>query len=65
MFPHFNLWLRHALNFVFYYPLFMSYLWMLGALIFYAKERKQPAYQQPEALSHSPLVAVLIPCFNE
>ena len=33
MFPHFNLWLRHALNFVFYYPLFMSYLWMLGALI--------------------------------
>ena len=41
MFPHFNLWLRHALNFVFYYPLFMSYLWMLGALIFYAKERKQ------------------------
>lgn len=65
MLPHFNLWLRHALNFVFYYPLFMSYLWMLGALIFYRKERKQPAYQQPKTLPHYPLVAVLIPCFNE
>lgn len=65
MLPHFNLWLRHALNFVFYYPLFMSYLWMLGALIFYRKERKQPAYQHPKTLPHYPLVAVLIPCFNE
>lgn len=43
----------------------MSYLWMLGALIFYRKERKQPAYQQPKTLPHYPLVAVLIPCFNE
>lgn len=65
MYPYFTQGLRHALNFVFYYPLFMSYLWMLGALIFYAQERKQPAYQQPATLNHYPLVAVLIPCFNE
>jgi biofilm PGA synthesis N-glycosyltransferase PgaC len=38
---------------------------MLGALIFYRKERKQPAYQHPKTLPHYPLVAVLIPCFNE
>lgn len=65
MYPYFTQGLRHVLNFVFYYPLFMSYLWMLGALIFYAKERKQPAYHQPDALTQYPLVAVLIPCFNE
>lgn len=38
---------------------------MIGALIFYWKERKEPPYKQPEALSEYPLVAVLIPCFNE
>ena len=54
-----------ALHFVFYYPLFMSYLWMIGALIFYWKERKEPPYQQPPALTETPKVAVLVPCFNE
>lgn len=38
-----ELW-QSVLNFVFYYPLFMSYLWMMGALIFYVKERKDPAF---------------------
>ena len=54
-----------ALNFVFYYPLFMSYLWMIGALIFYWKERKEPSYQMPNPLPEYPKVAVLVPCFNE
>lgn len=56
---------QSVLNFVFYYPLFMSYLWMMGALIFYVKERKDPAFTQPPVLQEYPLVAVLIPCFNE
>ncbi|EMH8503474.1 poly-beta-1,6-N-acetyl-D-glucosamine synthase [Acinetobacter baumannii] len=55
----------HALKFVFYYPLFMSYLWMIGAIIFYWKERKAPPYDQPAPLESYPKVAVLIPCFNE
>lgn len=59
-----HLW-QTALNFVFYYPLFMSYLWMMGALIFYWKERKDSPYQQPKALESYPMVAVLVPCFNE
>ena len=59
-----HLW-QSALNFVFYYPLFMSYLWMVGALIFYRKERKEPPYQEPKALEYYPKVAVLIPCYNE
>ena len=55
----------HALKFVFYYPLFMSYLWMIGAIIFYWKERQAPPYDQPAPLESYPKVAVLIPCFNE
>ncbi|WP_333670168.1 glycosyltransferase family 2 protein, partial [Acinetobacter guillouiae] len=59
-----HLW-QSVLNFIFYYPLFMSYLWMIGALIFYWKERKEPPYTQPPTLEEYPLVAVLVPCFNE
>lgn len=56
---------QSALEFVFYYPLFMSYLWMIGAIVFYMKERKEPVYSQPKDLPSYPKVAVLIPCFNE
>lgn len=59
-----NLW-QSILNFIFYYPLFMSYLWMMGALIFCIRERKEPAFQLPPQLREYPLVAVLVPCFNE
>lgn len=59
-----HLW-QSILNFIFYYPLFMSYLWMIGALFFYWKERKDPPYTQPKPLDDYPLVAVLVPCFNE
>lgn len=58
------LW-SYAIKFVFYYPLFMSYLWMMGAILFYWKERQDPPYQQPKSLELYPKVAVLIPCFNE
>lgn len=56
---------KSALAFVFYYPLFMSYLWMIGAIIFYLKEKKEPPYTQPKPLVEYPKVAVLVPCFNE
>ena len=58
------LW-AYAIKFVFYYPLFMSYLWMVGAIIFYWKERQDPPYQQPATLPEYPKVSVLVPCFNE
>lgn len=59
------LW-QGLLGFVFFYPLLMSYLWMLGAALFYWRhERKDGAYQQPRRLPLTPPVSVLIPCFNE
>ncbi|MGH8493979.1 MAG: poly-beta-1,6-N-acetyl-D-glucosamine synthase [Moraxellaceae bacterium] len=44
----------------------MSWLWMLGALIFYYRfERWQPAWNKPKVLLNTPPVSVLIPCYNE
>ena len=57
---------QSLLGFVFYYPLFMSYLWMLGALIFYWRfERELPPYTRPDVIPNTPPVSILIPCFNE
>lgn len=54
------------LAFVFYYPLFMSFLWMTGAaLFFWRQERWDPPYDQPRALPDTPPVSVLIPAYNE
>jgi len=55
-----------ALAFVFYYPLYMSLLWMIGAIIFYWRnEHGQGRYDQPRPLADTPPVSILIPCFNE
>lgn len=60
-----SLW-HGLLGFVFYYPLFMSYLWMIGAALFYWRtERRDPEYNHPVPLPNTPPVSILIPCFNE
>ncbi len=60
-----TLWLALQ-GFVYYYPLFMSYLWMLGAILFYWRhERHDPPFDQPSPLNDTPPISILIPCFNE
>jgi biofilm PGA synthesis N-glycosyltransferase PgaC len=52
--------------FVFYYPLFMSFLWMTGAALFWWRfERREPPWDRPRPLPGAPPVSVLIPCYNE
>jgi biofilm PGA synthesis N-glycosyltransferase PgaC len=54
-------------GFSFYYPLFMAYLWMTGA-IFYAlhyERRDARSVGEPPPLAEYHPVAVLIPCHNE
>ena len=54
------------IDFTFYYPLFMSYLWMCGGLYYYFHyERNDPPYDQPPALPEYPPVSILVPCHNE
>ncbi|MGD8845399.1 MAG: poly-beta-1,6-N-acetyl-D-glucosamine synthase [Desulfobacteraceae bacterium] len=50
-------------NFVFLYPLFMSYVWMIGTLLFHTfrSGKEEPhAFETP-----MPKASILIPCHNE
>jgi biofilm PGA synthesis N-glycosyltransferase PgaC len=60
-----ELW-QELLGFVFYYPLFMSYLWMIGAVLYYWRfEHRLPHYTEPLRTGPRPPVSILIPCYNE
>ncbi len=54
------------LEFVFLYPLFMSFLWMVGGVYYYFHwERHGVRSLDPPVIDNPPLVSILIPCFNE
>jgi biofilm PGA synthesis N-glycosyltransferase PgaC len=56
------------LGYIFYYPLFMSSLWVIGAIFFYFKnERPYLKHQIPILRENEKWegVSILIPCFNE
>ena len=53
------------LGYAFFYPLFMAYLWMVGAIHYYFHyERKDPPLDQPPELDYPP-ISVIVPCYNE
>jgi biofilm PGA synthesis N-glycosyltransferase PgaC len=55
-------------DFTFYYPLFMSYLWMVGALYYYFHYERRHVVgrgEGPPPLPDYPLVSILVPCHNE
>lgn len=54
----------NLLAFAYYYPLFMSYVWMCGGL-YYRYHWEGGSSQQPPQLAHYPGVSILVPCFNE
>lgn len=54
------------LDFIFFYPLFMSFIWMVGGSYFYWHwERKNAGPTVPPNLENAPGVSIIIPCFNE
>lgn len=53
-------------RFIFYYPLFMAYVWMLGAAVYYFRwERHDNTPEETPRLAHYPPVSILVPCYNE
>lgn len=55
-----------VLDFAFYYPLFMAYLWMVGGIYYYFHwERQDGDFNKPPVLPEYPAVSIIIPCFNE
>ena len=54
------------LDFIFFYPLFMSFIWMVGGIYFYFHwERHSPGPDVAPKLKEYPFITILIPCFNE
>jgi biofilm PGA synthesis N-glycosyltransferase PgaC len=55
------------LDFIFLYPLFMSFLWMCGGLYFYwHRERHEMRPEVPPPLNgDAPFVSIIVPCFDE
>lgn len=51
-------------NFIFYYPIVMSIVWMLGGIFFYWRRERGVSMQPPQLTSY-PLVSMLIPAHNE
>lgn len=64
--PYF-IFVRGLSAFVFYYPLFMTYAWMWGAILFnrWYERRDFAKYPLKPQLSNYPLVSIIIPCYNE
>jgi poly-beta-1,6-N-acetyl-D-glucosamine synthase len=54
-------------DFSYYYPLFMAYLWMTGAIFYYWRFERPKKGQPlgPPLLSEHPLVCIVVPCHNE
>lgn len=61
---YFNEWLS---RFIFYYPLLMAYVWMIGGIIYYLRWERQRGNVLADlpVLTEYPPVSILIPCFNE
>ncbi len=58
----------------YYYPLFMAYLWMTGAVFYYYRYERPPkshrdlpggGLETPPPLAEYPLVSIIVPCHNE
>lgn len=51
----------------YYYPLFMAYLWMSGAMFYYWRFERPTKGQAtaPPTLAEHPLVCIVVPCHNE
>jgi poly-beta-1,6-N-acetyl-D-glucosamine synthase len=66
MFEDFGLVGKILFGFAFYYPLFMAYHWMIGALYyFFHYEIKQGRVDEPPLLPRTPPVTFLVPCHND
>jgi biofilm PGA synthesis N-glycosyltransferase PgaC len=52
-------------RFIFYYPLFMAYVWMIGALVYFLRWERKCGTPPLTDQTQYPSVSILIPCHNE
>lgn len=53
--------IKYIASFVFWYPLIMSTIWIIGGILFYYRREKKEGL----SLVETPIVSILIPCYNE
>lgn len=60
------MWSGILLDFIFLYPLYMSFIWIIGGVYFYWHwERNVLDPHKAPILPSYPFVSIIIPCFNE
>lgn len=64
-FEIFTNFIEQLINYSYYYPLFMAYIWMIGAIYYFFHWEKRYSFNKPPKLSEYPLVSILVPCYNE
>ncbi|MDN6229344.1 MAG: poly-beta-1,6 N-acetyl-D-glucosamine synthase, partial [Enterobacterales bacterium] len=53
-------------GFVFYYPFFMAWLWMLGGLIYFVAYERHDDFTHPDfTQAETPRISIIVPCYNE
>ncbi|AZV47434.1 poly-beta-1,6 N-acetyl-D-glucosamine synthase [Nautilia sp. PV-1] len=57
--------IEQLINYSYYYPLFMAYIWMIGAVYYYFHWERGTDPDSPPKLDKYPLVSILVPCYNE
>ena len=62
-----DIFISRLLDFAYYYPLFIAYVWMIGAIYyrFHWETGDSKDYRIPPELDEYPEVSILIPCYNE
>jgi len=58
---------RLLTSYEFYYPLFMAFLWMIGALYYYVHWERplRDKFHDPAPLTEYPGISFIVPCHNE
>lgn len=58
--------MSHFDAFLYGYPVFMTFLWITGAILFFLRrEWRKPGVNEPPVLPRYPKVSILLPCHNE
>ena len=64
--PNLQTTFRYIQELIFVYPFAMSWIWMIGGLLFYLiRERRRPGPDTLPELTDAPMITILIPCHNE
>jgi biofilm PGA synthesis N-glycosyltransferase PgaC len=58
---------QYLLQFAYYYPLFMAYVWIIGAIFYYARWecRGEKCLDNVPVIEGNPHASIIVPCHNE